>query len=252
MARKLKKEKFRESKKIQSETEFLGTFMKWAFQAKGTMLLILIMIGMYVWSLFLSPEQLEKLIFTPASMLSLDFIPMVASWFLHADLTHLLGNIFLLFIFGRVIEKVFGSFRFLIMFFSAAIASDIVSALIFRQGGIGASGAIAGLIGAAILIRPFYLNYMLFGAPVPIVVIGWLGIFADISGLLYPVPGDNIGHVAHLAGFFVTSLWLYITTKDKKKIGWGLFVNVMTIIGAIFFYLLFPSISLRSPVGLVP
>ena len=233
---------------IQSETDLARSFVSWLLQAKGTCFICFLVLGVFLWSQTLTESQFNSLIFTPESLLALNFVPMISSWFLHADLAHMIGNLIFLFIFGRVVERVYGTTRMLMIFFSSAIMSDIIAGLIFNQGGIGASGAISGIIGAAILNEPFYLNYTFFGLPLPIVIIGWLGIFADISGLLNPLPQDNIGHIAHLTGFFAMSLWLYATSKDKNKIQTGLVINILTMVGAIIFYTMYPETSFRDVV----
>ena len=139
-----------------------------------------------------------------------------------------------LYIFGRIVEKDFGP-KILPVYFGSAIISDIVSAL-FNQGGIGASGAIAGLISTAILMHPFYVTYLVAGIPLPIIVVGWLAILGDITGILIP-KNDNIGHFAHLGGYLAITLLVFLfNPEQKKKMRIGLIVNVLFIATVAFYW----------------
>jgi len=232
-------------REIESETQLLKKIAAWTFQAKFTFLLILLNLIMFFWSRIWSPELINSLTFTPASLSSFNVMPMIASWFLHANLTHLIGNLLFLLVFGRVVERRFGALKTALIYFGAAVCSDIIAGLVFQQGGIGASGAISGLIAAAMIIDPFYLNYIIFGLPLPIVVIGWIAIFSDIMGVLQPVS-DNIGHIAHLAGFFAITLFVFILNKDDKKIKIGFFINILTILAAILINSMFPNFKIKG------
>jgi len=205
----------------------LKDFFIFVIQAKVTFFLIVANIGMYILEIYyFSEEVLESLVFQPQHLFQLQFMPIVASWFLHANLLHLAGNMLFLFIFGRVVENKLGSFKLLFIYFGSAIISSTIAAL-FGQGGIGASGAIAGLIATAILIHPFYLTYLIVGIPIPIMVVGWLAILADITGVLVP-QDDNIGHFAHLGGYFaITILVFFLNREEREAMKKGLLFNLL-------------------------
>ena len=143
----------------------------------------------------------------------MNFFPLITAGFLHANLLHISGNMLALFIFGRVVERKLGSGKTLLVYFGALILSGVFTSIIHflilgdNTPGLGASGAIMGLISTAILLEPWYLTYELL-FPLPIMVVGWLAIFADISGILNPVE-DGIGHFAHLGGFISISLLMW-------------------------------------------
>ena len=233
-------------KHINTESELVHIILKWIVQARATFLIGLSLIVVYFISLSFSPELRKSLIFTRESLLSLNFVPMVSSWFLHADLVHLSGNILFLFIFGRIAERKYGFFRFLLIYFTSAIISDIISGLIFGQGGIGASGAIAGVVAAAVIVNPFYLTYLFFGLPIPVLFIGWVALFSDITGIISPIRGDNVGHIAHLAGFFGISLIIYLTGKQDIQIKRGFAINIATFIVLFILYFLLPDNPFRG------
>jgi len=78
------------------------------------------------------------------------------------------------------------------------------------------------------------------GIPLPVMVIGWIAIIADITGVLVP-QNDNIGHFAHLGGYFaVTVLVFLLSQQEKKKMLTGLIINVAFAVLAYLVYLQFP------------
>jgi membrane associated rhomboid family serine protease len=88
----------------------------------------------------------------PATLLTI-----FTSMFLHGDLLHILGNLWFLWIFGDNIEDYLGHFPYLIFYLLCGLAAaltDIALAPASRLPTIGASGAIAGVMGAYILLYP--------------------------------------------------------------------------------------------------
>ncbi len=231
-----------ESSHIETEMGLIGRILNWVVQAKATFLLMLVAIFMYIYSLTISPEQFQSLVFTPDAIKTLNFVPMISSWFLHANLAHLLGNLLFLLVFGRIVERRFGFLKMLLIFFSSAILSDLIAGLVFGQGGIGASGAISGVIAAAMIIDPFYWTFVL-GIPIPIILVGWIAVFIDITGILIPVA-DNIGRIAHLGGFFATSLVIFVMDKKDEKIKRGFLINTFTFVLGLVIYFFFPQINI--------
>jgi membrane associated rhomboid family serine protease len=162
---------------------------------------------------------------------------MIASWFLHGSLAHLVGNMVFLYIFGRILERRFG-YKMLLIYFGAAIISDFFASL-FLQGGIGASGAISGLVAAAILTDPFYITFLVFGVPIPILLLGLLSIFGDIAGV-FSAEESNIGYFAHLGGYLSITLLIYFFSKeDRKRMKKGLMVNIAVVVFMALLYFLF-------------
>ncbi len=229
---------------IQTESGLLKHLIRWLFQAKGTLLIFIAIIVVYFYSLNLPKEVFESLIFTRESFFQLNFFPMVAGWFLHANLAHLIGNLIALMVFGRIVERRFGTFRFFLIFFCAAIASDMVASVIFGEIGIGASGAIYGLMATSMLVNPFYITFSLL-VPLPVVIVGWLYAATDLLGIITPRLGDNTGHIAHLAGFFVISLLVYLFARKDVRIRKGLAINIITVIILALLYFFYPDIALK-------
>ena len=121
----------------------------------------------------------------------------ISSIFLHGGFAHLLYNLFALGLFGSILERLIGSRRFLIVFFVTGILANIVS-VNFYDSSLGASGAIFGIIGALVIVRPLMAVWA-FGLPMPLFLAGILWATGDLIGLFVP---SNVANLAHLSGMF--------------------------------------------------
>ncbi|EAR01449.1 rhomboid family intramembrane serine protease [Maribacter sp. HTCC2170] len=128
---------------------------------------------------------------------------MLSSGFLHVDMSHLFMNMFTLFFFADVVIKWFGPTKFVGIYFISLLAGSLL-ALFFHKdepyySAVGASGAVTGILYAAILLQPdMRLGIMFIPIPLPAYVLG-------IGYLLYSIYGmkkrlGNIGHTAHFGG----------------------------------------------------
>lgn len=146
----------------------------------------------------------------------------LTAFFLHGSLVHLLFNCFALALFGSVLEKILGGNKFLLVFFTTGILANLIS-VNFYDSSLGASGAIFGVIGALIFIRPTMLVWT-FGLPMPLFVAGIIWAAADILGaygFFVGNPIDNTGNIAHLSGMlfgFIFGAFYRKHFKRKNKI----------------------------------
>jgi len=140
---------------------------------------------------------------------------LITNMFVHGGFLHILGNMLFLALLGMPFEDRIGSKKFAIIYFSSGIAANIIDALItiLRFGGdsfeaeiigIGASGAIFGIMGAFAVLYPRDEIPMILGpiflSHVPVFVAAMsYGLFEVFA--TYVSPADNIGHVAHVVGF---------------------------------------------------
>ena len=145
----------------------------------------------------------EKYKFNVGSIKRGEQIRMLSSGFLHADITHLLFNMFTLYFFADAVVMILGSFKFIVIYFTSLIFGNLLSLYFHKDeywySAIGASGAVTGVLYAAILLRPDMNLYMYF-IPIPIP-----GYVFGIGYLLYSIYGmkkkiGNIGHDAHFGG----------------------------------------------------
>lgn len=138
--------------------------------------------------------------------------------FLHGGVAHLALNLFALVLFGLILENIIGGRKFLLIFISTGIFANFVS-INFYSSSLGASGAIFGVIGSLIIIRPL-LPVFAFGLPMPIFVAGVLWAGADILGTIGFFAGnpiDNTGNIAHLSGMFLGFLLGYFFREKVNK-----------------------------------
>lgn len=132
-----------------------------------------------------------------------DTIRLWSSGFLHVDTTHLVFNMFTLFIFGRVVLLQLGAPLFVGLYlFSLFVGNYFTFRNHIREShytAVGASGAVSGIVYASILLFPeMKLALLIFPIPLPGYVFG-------IGYLLYSLFGmkkqlGNIGHAAHFGG----------------------------------------------------
>jgi membrane associated rhomboid family serine protease len=142
----------------------------------------------------------------------------LSGMFLHASWVHILGNMLFLWIFGNNVEDVMGRLRFLVFYLAAGFAAALTQAAVtLHYAGVGAasiptvgaSGAIAGVLGAYLILLPHArVVTLLFGfLPVPISALLFLGfwfVFQLWEGgfsLIHPDAGGGVAFVAHVGGF---------------------------------------------------
>lgn len=140
-------------------------------------------------------------------------IRMFSSGFLHVDTMHLAFNMITLYFFAEIVVLELGNFNFIIVYLVSLILGNLLS-LYFHQDeyhytAVGASGAVTGILYAAILLRPGMELYMFFiPIPIPAYIFGIGYLFYSIYGMKKRI--GNIGHDAHfggaIGGFVVTLL----------------------------------------------
>lgn len=145
--------------------------------------------------------------------------------FTHAPGTpfHLLFNMLTLWMFGRILENVWGAKRFLLFYLACGIgaAAAHLGEQYFTHGmspAVGASGAVMGVMVAFAFLFPNTSLYIMF-IPVPIkakwAIAGLIAI--DIFGGITPIPGDSIAHFAHLGGALTGFIIVFIWNKTNRR-----------------------------------
>ena len=125
--------------------------------------------------------------------------------FLHGSITHLLFNMFALYMFGGAIEQVFGSRRFLAYYVVCVISAALTQLLVARMSGgfyptVGASGGVFGLLLAYGLYFPDNRVMLLF-PPIPMPARVFVLLYAVLE-LVMGISGaqSGVAHFAHLGG----------------------------------------------------
>lgn len=139
--------------------------------------------------------------------------------FMHGGFTHILLNMFALWMFGIEIENLWGSKKFLIFYLMCGVAAGIAQLILppfFNEQlapTIGASGAIFGVLIAFGMMFPDRYIYIYFLLPVKAkyLIIGYVLLE------LYSIPqGGNVAHLAHLGGALAGFIYLLYERKNNK------------------------------------
>jgi len=130
-------------------------------------------------------------------------VRMLVSGFLHVDLQHLLFNMITFYFFADKVIYYVGPFYFFLIYFGSLIFGNLLSYYFHKNeayySAVGASGAVTGILYAAILLNPGMELYLYFiPIPIPSYVVG-------VGYMLYSIYGmksrvGNIGHDAHFGG----------------------------------------------------
>ncbi len=157
---------------------------------------------------------IEKWAFVPSRFLAnpvADFLTLFSSMFMHAGWVHLGGNMLYLWIFGDNVEDRFGHIKFTIFYLLCGLVATFAQ-LAFNTGSnlpnLGASGAIAGVLGAYIILFPQGKIRVLQGTQViqvsALIVIGlWivLQFFSSVASIASTVDTGGVAYMAHVGGF---------------------------------------------------
>ena len=144
---------------------------------------------------------------------------LLTSMFMHANPNHLFFNMFALFMFGPVLEQRIGMKRFLYIYFLSGLLAGIFFALTpFGDAGLGASGAIMGMLGVTIILLPDLQVLFFFIIPMSLRTAGIIFAAIDLLGL-FGIGMGGVANSAHLAGL-VTGLGygMYLKKRQKKVI----------------------------------
>ncbi len=178
-----------------------------------TLPLIIFTAGVSLYALNANRSFLQKGMLRPYYTVRGQWHQLVTSGLLHANMGHLLVNMFTLYFFGRAMEQSVGSGHFLGLYVFSLILSNLPSLLKYHNdpsfASLGASGAVEGVLFAYILLYPFRSIYlMLIPIPIPAVVFGVLFIAYSI----YESKKDRgiINHEAHIAGALSGILYLLV------------------------------------------
>lgn len=141
---------------------------------------------------------------------------LITHMFAHGGFFHLFFNMFVLWMFGTMLERVWGAKRFLIFYFACGLAAAAAHLLLEDVAAVGASGAIMGLFGAFAFLFP-NTELIIFPIPVPVkakyavAIMAAFDLFGGVSS-----AGDNIAHFAHLGGLAMGLLLVFYWKKSNN------------------------------------
>jgi membrane associated rhomboid family serine protease len=145
--------------------------------------------------------------------------------FMHAGWLHIAGNLLYLWIFGDNVEDRFGRWQFLVFYLVCGLAATFAQMAFNMQSDIpnlGASGAIAGVLGAYILMFPKARVKVLLGTRIvqlsALVVLGlWivLQFLSGVGSIMSPTDQGGVAYMAHIGGFVTGFLLAFLFRKRR-------------------------------------
>lgn len=147
----------------------------------------------------------------PPRVLALELWRPFTYMFLHGGLFHLFVNMFMLYMFGAPLERIWGRRRFVRYYLLCGVGAALVAMLplpaFFHANTIGASGAVYGVMLAFGMLFPSARVLVFFLVPMSarhfVIVLGFIAFVSSISA-----TGDGISHIAHLGGIVAGYLLL--------------------------------------------
>jgi membrane associated rhomboid family serine protease len=177
-----------------------------------------------------NPESYNQLIqnygLVPAEIMKGEnLVSLVTSMFLHANIIHIVLNMFFLLVSGDAVERELGNFRFLGLYLACGIIAGLFHAYLSSASTIptiGASGAIFGVLAAFAILFPFRWLLKLFGfipIPMPAIIFVFITILTETAYVSSGIV-ENVAHTAHVGGFlagvFLTLLFVPKKRADKE------------------------------------
>lgn len=164
-------------------------------------------------------------VFSPAAI----GLPLLTSMFLHGSWMHVIGNMWFLWIFGDNIEDYLGHFKFLMFYLVSGVTAAVAQVVLISQSQIptvGASGAIAGVLGAYFILYPkarvltWFPPVFLFYLPAWI-MLGYWFVLQFLSGtatsVTYSAQKGGVAFWAHVGGFLAGILLIKIMPKHARQ-----------------------------------
>jgi membrane associated rhomboid family serine protease len=160
-------------------------------------------------------------------------LPLFTSMFLHGSWLHVAGNMLFLWIFGDNIEDYLGHFRYLMFYFVSGLAAGVTHILLnanSRVPSVGASGAIAGVMGAYFILYPrarvltWFPPIFLFHVPAWLMLGFWF-VMQLLSGTATSIAetsqGTGIAFWAHVGGFAAGVVMIKVFGERPQRHRYG-------------------------------
>jgi len=150
--------------------------------------------------------QLARLNFSPA------WVTIFTSMFMHGSWMHIIGNMWFLWIFGNNIEDSMKKWKFVIFYLAAGVVANLAQVAVSPDStapGVGASGAIAAVLGAYALLYPrarvvtavlLIFFFTLIELPA-LAVLGFWFLLQVLDAAFQPLGGGGVAYFAHIGGF---------------------------------------------------
>jgi membrane associated rhomboid family serine protease len=196
-----------------------------------TYLLIAANVAVFLAEMNLGEGFVKQWAFTPAAFFAAPgthFATVFTSMFLHGGMLHIIGNMAYLWSFGDNVEDNFGHLPFLLFYLIAGLIATLAQGAFAPHSAlptVGASGAIAGVLGAYILMFPkgtvtLLTNRGVINLPAFIAIGGWILLqFVSVAGEFAKTTGDTggVAYMAHIGGFFAGLLLAFVFRTRSQE-----------------------------------
>jgi membrane associated rhomboid family serine protease len=204
-----------------------------------TLAIVVANVTVFAWQLAVGPASIQVFGAIPALILRGQYLPgglppaftLFTSMFLHGGLLHLGGNMLFLWIFGGNVEDRLGHLGYLVFYLLCGLlagTAQVFAAPLSRVPMVGASGAIAAVLGAYFLLFPtsrvYTLVFLLFfvrAMYLPAVL--FLGIWFLLQLVSLPEGASGgVAFAAHVGGFLAGLLlvWLFAGRGPRRRMAW--------------------------------
>jgi membrane associated rhomboid family serine protease len=202
------------------------------------LILILANVLVFLYELQLGPDALKDFIFTwgliPANIFSapqITWTTFFSSMFLHGGWFHIINNMWVLFIFGDNVEAGMGKIRYLIFYLLSGVAAGLLQSYILPSSTvpmIGASGAVAGVLGAYLILFPrsriaslvpILFIFTIVEIPAMLFLIFWF--LSQLYSGLGAIQGggeSGIAWWAHIGGFMFGALMVSFFAVRRRMV----------------------------------
>lgn len=207
-----------------------------------TLILIAINVVVFLYEQTLSERGLARLFlqygvvssrFFDGNLTLNDGLTLITSTFLHGDWLHIGGNMLYLWIFGNNIEDRLGAFRFIVFYFLTGFVAGALQIVIepsSRVPMVGASGAIAGVLGGYIVLFPrarvhtlviLFIFIQVVSVPASL-LLGWWFFLQLLNGVLSlgAYTSGGVAFFAHIGGFIAGVLAIRFFTIGRRPDDW--------------------------------
>lgn len=183
----------------------------------------------FINSFALVPANVKDLLYSKKSFDFTYFIRFITSMFMHGSIMHLIGNCWFLWIFGDNVESRMGHIKYLVFYLLAGLAAAFVH--IFTTSSpnipvIGASGAIAGVMGAYLIFYPnariytFVPIIFVWVIPMPAIIFLLLWFIMQLLNGIFEIikAGNNVSNIAfwaHIGGFVFGAIFALFNKRNK-------------------------------------
>jgi membrane associated rhomboid family serine protease len=174
--------------------------------------------------------------FIPSEIASArNLITMLTAMFMHGGVLHIVGNMIYLWAFGPEIEDAMGKIRYLLFYFLGGLAASFAQVVINPASSVpslGASGAIAAVMGAFLITFPHdrirtvvFLGWFVTVSFIPaIILVGFwfvIQLFSEIGSFAQRQAGGGVAYMAHIGGivFGIASARLFESRKKLLNMG---------------------------------